>query len=74
MQIKDAASFGAAVRECRKRQNMTQTQLAAVANTSQRLISALENGKPAVQLDKALRVAWMLGLRFETPDIKKDST
>jgi len=73
MQIKDAKSLGLAVRAYRKQQNMTQLQLAAVANTSPRFIGALENGKPTVQLDKALRIAWLLGIRFETPDIGKDS-
>jgi len=67
MQIKDAKSFGAAVRAYRKQQNVTQLQLAAVANTSPRLISALENGKPTIQLGKALRIAWMLGIRVEAP-------
>jgi len=73
MQIKDAKSFGAAVRACRKRQKMTQSQLAAVANTTPRLVGALENGKPTIQLDKALRIAWMLGMRFEMPDIEMDN-
>jgi y4mF family transcriptional regulator len=71
MQIKDAKSFGMAVRAYRKQQKMTQLQLAAVANTSPRFVGALENGKPTIQLDKALRIAWMLGIRFETPDVKK---
>jgi y4mF family transcriptional regulator len=67
MQIKDAKSFGAAIRAYRKQQGMTQLQLSAVANTSPRFIGALENGKPTVQLERALRVAWMLGMRFEAP-------
>ena len=73
MQIKDSKTFGEAVRDNRKQQGMTQLQLSAVTNTSQRFISSLENGNPNIQLDKALRVAWMLGLRFDTPDTKKDS-
>lgn len=65
MQIKDSKSFGIAIRAYRKRQNATQSQLAAVSNTDQRFISALENGAPGASLDKALRVAWLVGLRFD---------
>lgn len=64
MQIQDAKSFGSAVRTYRNFQRLTQSQLAAMTNTSARFISALENGSPNVQLDKALRVAWMLGFEF----------
>ena len=71
MQIKDAKSFGEAIRTLRKQQGLTQQQLSAVVNTSQRFISALENGKPTAHLERALRVAWMLGMRFEIP--QKDS-
>jgi len=71
MQIKDAKSFGEAIRTLRKQQGLTQQQLSAVANTSPRFIGALENGKPTAHLERALRVAWMLGLRFEVP--KQDS-
>ncbi|MCQ2599606.1 MAG: helix-turn-helix domain-containing protein [Alphaproteobacteria bacterium] len=68
MQITDSKSFGNAVKRYRKEQNLTQSQLAAVANTSQRLISEIENGKTTTQLDKALHVAWVLGIRFNVPD------
>ena len=71
MQIKDAKSFGAAIRECRKKQGLTQQQLSAMANTSPRFLGALENGKPTAHLERALRVAWMLGLRFEVPEWKE---
>ena len=37
-------------------------QLAGVANTGTRFISDLENGKPTVQLEKAIRVLEALGL------------
>ena len=67
MEIKDAKTFGAAIRVCRKQQGITQQQLAAVANTSPRFIGALENGKTTAHLERALRVAWMLGMRFEVP-------
>ena len=68
MDLNDAKAFGKAVRIYRKRQNATQTQLAAIANTGVRFIGDLENGKPTVQLNKALRVAKILGLKIKTSD------
>ena len=67
MILKDAKSFGVAVRLYRKKQGATQIQLAATANTGVRFIGDLENGKPSVQLDKALRVAHILGMKIEVP-------
>jgi len=74
MKINDAQAFGRLVREYRKRQKITQSQLAAVGDTGVRFISDLENGKPTVQLDKALKVAFMLGIPFEVPDSDGDQT
>ena len=73
MKIDNAKVFGKAIRACRKRQGATQTQLAAIANTGLRFISDLENGKPTVQLEKALRVAKILGLKIEAPNIEGSS-
>jgi len=64
MKLTDAKTFGEAVRMYRKKQKATQIQLAAIANTGARFISDLENGKPTVQLDKALRVAKILGMKI----------
>ena len=69
MKLLDSKSFGAAVRLHRKKQGATQIQLAAIANTGTRFIGDLENGKPTVQLGKALRVANILGMKIEVPDI-----
>jgi len=71
--LTDAAAFGKAVRAYRKRQGVSQIQLATVANTGIRFISDLENGKPSIQLGKALKVAGLLGIRLEVPDIEKDN-
>ena len=68
MNVNNTESFGKLVREYRKQQNLTQSQLAAAANTGLRFISDLENGKPTVQLDKALKAAYMLGIPFEIPE------
>ena len=68
MKIENAETFGKVIREYRKKQKITQSQLAAVGGTGVRFISDLENGKPTVQLDKALKAAYMLGIPFEIPD------
>ena len=67
MKIDNAHTFGRIIREYRKRQKITQSQLAAIGATGVRFISDLENGKPSVQLDKALKAAWLLGISFEIP-------
>ena len=68
MKIDNAEAFGKIVREYRVRQNITQSQLAAVGNTGPRFVSDLENGKPTVQLGKALNVACLLGIPLEASD------
>ena len=73
MKLDNAGAFGEIVRKYRKQQGATQTQLAAVANTGLRFIGDLENGKPTVQLDKALRVAKILGINIEAPDKGQDN-
>jgi HTH-type transcriptional regulator / antitoxin HipB len=73
MKLIDSKSFGAAVRTYRKRQGATQVQLAAIANTGVRFIGDLENGKPTIQLNKALHVADILGIKIEALNINKDS-
>lgn len=60
--IREAESLGVLVRETRKAQGISQEQLAGVANTGVRFISDLENGKPTVQLERAIRVLEALGL------------
>ena len=73
MKLSDSKSFGAAVRAYRKQQGATQVQLAAIANTGVRFIGDLENGKPTIQLNKALRVADILGIKIEALNINENS-
>ena len=54
--------IGEKVRESRKRQGLTQLQLAGLANTGIRFVSDLENGKGTVQMQKLLAVLTALGL------------
>ena len=55
-------AVGKLVQDERKRQGLTQLQLAGLANTGRRVVSDLENGKGTVQLQKLLAVIAALGL------------
>ena len=55
-------AVGKLVQTERKRQGLTQLQLAGLANTGIRFVSDLENGKGTVQLQKLLAVIAALGL------------
>ena len=62
--IRSAAEFGALVREHRKKQGWTQTQLAERCGTGERFIVDLENGKPSCQLEKSLFAARTVGINL----------
>ena len=62
MAIRNAKDFGTAIRERRKRLGYTQGELAEMCDVCVMFVSQLENGKPTAQLDKAIRVANMVGL------------
>lgn len=66
--IQNAKSFGEAIKKFRKKQGLTQVQLSAMANVCPRFIGELEKGKPTIELEKALHVAWMLGLNLSSTD------
>ena len=57
-----AAEIGKLVQTERKRQGVTQLQLAGMAGTGIRFISDLENGKGTIQVQKLLKVLHTLGL------------
>ena len=62
--LQAAKKLGAAIKECRKKLGLTQTQLANLAGVSLNYVSQLENGKPRAQLDKMLAVIDVLGLEL----------
>jgi y4mF family transcriptional regulator len=64
MEIIDSKSFGEAIRLYRKTQGLTQEKLANYSNVGVRFIIELEKGKPTCELDKALYVAKMLGIKI----------
>jgi y4mF family transcriptional regulator len=67
MKITDSKSFGVAVKTYRKAQRLTQEKVANYSNVGIRFIVDIEKGKPTCELDKALHVAKMLGIKFDVP-------
>ncbi len=65
MLIRNAQDFGNLIRNARKAGNITQKELAAACGTGIRFIRELEKGKPSCELDKALMVAAMLGIKLD---------
>lgn len=63
MQISSAGDLGAQIRKVRKDQGLTQADLAGASGVGVRFVIDLEAGKPTCELDKALKVVRMLGLR-----------
>jgi HTH-type transcriptional regulator/antitoxin HipB len=64
VKIKSASDLGNFVREFREAQKMTQADILGLANTGNRFIVELENGKPTVQFQKVLDVLDVLGLEI----------
>lgn len=62
MKVMSAKEVGAMVRDARKSQGLTQRELAAACNCGVRFMSDLENGKPTIELGRALRVLNTLSL------------
>ena len=60
--VYSSQDVGDAVRAERKRQQLTQTQLAQLCGVSLSFVSNLENGKPTTELQKTLKVISTLGL------------
>ena len=60
--VRSSADLGAMVRDRRKHLALKQLDLAGLANTGNRFIVDVENGKPTVQLQKVLDLLHLLGL------------
>ena len=65
MRITSAEQYGKAIRDSRKNLGLTQADVASACGTGIRFIVDLEHGKPTCELEKALRVALMLGIVLE---------
>lgn len=64
MNISDPIQFGAYLKNRRKKLHYTQSFLSEVSGLSISFISDVENGKPTVELGKALLLSNLLGLDF----------
>lgn len=64
MQISSIKDIAKLVKETRKKQKLTQVQLAQLSNVGTRFLSDLENGKPTCEVEKTLKVLSNLGIRL----------
>lgn len=62
MKINDTKAFGNMIRKRRKELHYTQAEISENSGLSVSFLSDLENGKPTIELGKALFVAQLLGL------------
>lgn len=60
--------FGQTIQAFRRRQGITQRDLALVINSGERFIVELEGGKATCQLGKALAAAQAVGWHILVPD------
>lgn len=60
--VRTSADLGAAARQQRQHLGLKQDEVAGLGNTGTRFVGDLENGKPTIQLQKALDLLELLGL------------
>ncbi len=65
MKISTTKELGQLVREKRKRQKLTQTDLAGVTGVGVRFIVDLEKGKETAQIGKVLHILRSLGINLK---------
>lgn len=62
MIIKTSKDVGRLIRQKRKSLDMTQVELAGLSDVGSRFMVELEQGKPTIEIGKALQVLRMLGI------------
>ncbi|SNB45466.1 helix-turn-helix domain-containing protein [Geobacter sp. DSM 9736] len=65
MKIASAEDIGRIIKQKRKNDRLTLEEAAAVCGVSYAFMSALENGKETVRLNKVLQVIKCLGIELE---------
>ena len=65
MKIATAEDLGIIIKQKRKADGLTLEEAAAVCGVSYAFLSALENGKETVRLNKVLQVLTCLGIELE---------
>lgn len=71
--IKDTQDLAKAIRQRRKKLNMTQAFLASMMGVSRQLIGELEKGTPGVNIGLALDVCREIGLQLSYEGERDDS-
>jgi len=64
MMLTSMEEIGNLIRETRKKQGLSQEDLAGISGTGRRFISDVENGKNNIQVGKLLLVIGALGLNL----------
>jgi len=72
MQIKTPKDFGKLIKSKRKEQELTQVELAGLSDVGNRFLVELEQGKPTIEIGKAMHVLKMLGISLK-PQTKGDN-
>ena len=62
MRIATMQGLGSLIREERRRQGLTQAELAGISGVGVTFVSQLENGKETAEMGRAMRVLAMLGI------------
>lgn len=70
--ITDIKKIGEIVKQSRKKQKLTQEQLAAVCGCGRRFIVELENGKATCRIGKVMHVLSALGIELHLSNRKGD--
>jgi y4mF family transcriptional regulator len=65
MKIKTAQDIAILIKTERKKQNLTQTELAGLCNVGLRFIVDIEKAKETCQISKVLKVLDVLGINLE---------
>ena len=65
VEINTVNDLAKAIRETRKRQKMSQIELAGISRLGRRFISEIERGKSTAQVAKVLLILNILGIRLE---------
>ena len=62
--LKSIKEIARAIREQRKLLNLTQVEVAGLCGVGNRFIVELEQGKPTIEMAKALHISNMLGIKL----------
>lgn len=65
----DLLTLGRQIRKQRRKHGLRQAEVAALAGVGTRFVSELENGKPSLEIGRALRVAAIVGLKISVAPI-----